>query len=145
MHKYKLNSYSQIPWVRLLQCRMILTHTVKPSTCSCFSRNFSKVFSCMVWICCTSFILIFIFFFKLFLVKNKETNNLLRLSLDNGRLCVSCMCIHKIKTKAEVSPVWDCDLVFVRVLWMLLSVHGNGFRQPFVKAKQDQKATALWT
>lgn len=35
----------------------------------------------------------------------KTNNNLLLLSLDNGRLCISCICIHKIKMKAEIFPV----------------------------------------
>lgn len=86
-----------------------------------FSSNFSKVFKCMVWLCCSSFILIFTFLFKLFWEKKKDPN-LLLLSLDNGRLCICCICIHKIKTKAEIFPVWDCYLVSVHVLWLLLSV-----------------------
>lgn len=86
-----------------------------------FSSNFSKVFKCMVWLCCSSFILIFTFLFKLFWGKKKDPN-LLLLSLDNGRLCICCICIHKIKTKAEIFPVWDCYLVSVHVLWLLLSV-----------------------
>lgn len=128
--------------MRLLWYRTIQTHTDTPSTWSHFSSNFSKVFNCMVWICCTSFILVFLF--KLFWKKKKEPN-LLLLSLDNGRLCISCICIHKIKMKAEIFPVWDCYLVFVHVLWLLLSVYENGFHQPFWKTKQNQKATMLWT
>lgn len=93
------------------------THTqTHPTQCLHFSNNFSKVFDCMVWICCISFVFIFIFLFKLYWKKKKK---LLLLSLDNGRLCISVICIHKIKMKAEIFPVWDCYLVFVRVLWLL--------------------------
>lgn len=43
--------------------------------------------------------------------KKQQHPNLLLLSLDNGGLCICCICIHKIKMKAEIFPVWDCYLV----------------------------------
>lgn len=64
----------------------------------------------------------FLLSFLSYFGKKKKDPNLLLLSLDNGRLCICCICIHKIKTKAEIFPVWDCYLVSVHVLWLLLSV-----------------------
>lgn len=119
------------------------THTDTPSTCSHFSSNlarFSTVWYGYVAPPSSLFLLSSLSYFG----KKQTLTYLLLLSLDNGRLCISCICIHKIKMKAEMFPVWGCYLVLY-VLWLLLAVYENGFHQPFLKTNQNQKATTLWT
>lgn len=78
-----------------------------------FSSNFSKVFKCMVWLCCSSFILIFILLFSYF--GKKKYPNLLLLNLDNGGLCICCICIHKIKQKQKYF-LYEIAILFLVVV-----------------------------
>lgn len=109
-----------------------------PPSCLHFSSNFSKVFNCMVWICCTSFTLIFIFLFNLYKETKQNKKNLLPLSLDNGRLCISCICIHKIKWKQKYflyetilfsNVCYGCCSQFMKTL----------FTDPFRKQSKTRK------
>lgn len=134
--------FTYIPWLKLLRYRTIHTQTHHPHVhiSAVILARFSTVWYGYVAPPSSLFLLSSLSYFG----KKQTLTYLLLLSLDNGRLCISCICIHKIKMKAEMFPVWGCYLVLY-VLWLLLAVYENGFHQHFLKTNQNQKATTLWT